>query len=79
MMLFRYFDVRWTVVRIDNDTAVVWVPYKFFIDNKVDHCGTDLLSLITYANADLTDTMKVFEQYGIRFLTLIFCTLESAI
>lgn len=24
---------------------------------------------ITYANADLTETMKVFEQYGIRFLT----------
>jgi hypothetical protein len=24
---------------------------------------------VTYANADLTDTMKVFEQYGIRFLT----------
>ena len=24
---------------------------------------------VTYANADLTDTMKVFEQYGIRLLT----------
>jgi mannose-6-phosphate isomerase-like protein (cupin superfamily) len=24
---------------------------------------------VTYANADLTDTIKVFEQYGIRFLT----------
>ena len=27
------------------------------------------LDTVTYANADLTDTMKVFEQYGIRFLT----------
>jgi quercetin dioxygenase-like cupin family protein len=24
---------------------------------------------VTYANADLTDTIKVFEQYGVRFLT----------
>lgn len=25
--------------------------------------------IVTYANADLTDTMKVLEQYGVRFLT----------
>ena len=24
---------------------------------------------VTYANADLTETIKVFEQHGIRFLT----------
>jgi hypothetical protein len=24
---------------------------------------------VTYANADLTATMKVFEQYGVRLLT----------
>ena len=34
------------LVRIDDDIAVVWVPYKFFIEDKVDHCGTDLFSLI---------------------------------
>ena len=34
------------LVRIDDDIAVVWVPYKFFIDDKVDHCGTDVFSLI---------------------------------
>ena len=27
------------------------------------------IDTVTYANADLTDTIKVFEQYGIRFLT----------
>ena len=27
------------------------------------------LDIVTYANADLTDTIKLFEQYGIRFLT----------
>jgi hypothetical protein len=34
------------LVRIDDDIAVVWSPYKYFIDNKLDHCGTDLFSLI---------------------------------
>ena len=27
------------------------------------------IDTITYANADLTDIIKVFEQYGVRFLT----------
>ena len=27
------------------------------------------LDTVTYANADLTDTIKLFEQYGVRFLT----------
>ena len=27
------------------------------------------VDIVTYANADLTDTIKVFEQYGVRFLT----------
>lgn len=34
------------LVRVDNDIAVVWVPYLFFIDGRVDHCGTDLINLI---------------------------------
>ena len=34
------------LVRIDDDIAVVWVPYTFFYDGKIDHCGTDLFSLI---------------------------------
>jgi|HubBroStandDraft_6_1064221.scaffolds.fasta_scaffold48207_2 hypothetical protein len=34
------------LVRIDNDLAVVWAPFDFLIDGKVDHCGTDLFNLI---------------------------------
>jgi hypothetical protein len=29
----------------------------------------DDADLVTYANADLTETIKVFEQYGLRFLS----------
>jgi len=27
------------LVRIDNDLAVVWAPFDFPVDGKVDHCG----------------------------------------
>jgi hypothetical protein len=34
------------LVRIDNDLAVVWAPFDFRVDGKVDHCGTDLFNLV---------------------------------
>ncbi|MGB8131974.1 MAG: nuclear transport factor 2 family protein [Candidatus Angelobacter sp.] len=34
------------LVRIDNDLAVVWAPFEFLVDRKVDHCGTDLFNLV---------------------------------
>ena len=34
------------LIRIDNDLAVVWAPFEFLIDGKVDHCGTDLFNMV---------------------------------
>lgn len=34
------------LVRIDNDLAMVWAPFDFVVDGKVDHCGTDLFNLV---------------------------------
>jgi Putative lumazine-binding len=34
------------LIRIDNDLAVVWAPFEFMVDGKVDHCGTDLFNLV---------------------------------
>jgi len=34
------------LVRIDNDLAMVWAPFEFLSDGKVDHCGTDLFNLV---------------------------------
>ena len=34
------------LVRIDNDLAMVWAPFEFLVDGKVDHCGTDLFNLV---------------------------------
>lgn len=37
--------IRDPLIRIDEDLAIVWVPYDFLIDGKVDHCGTDVVEL----------------------------------
>ncbi|KRE88611.1 hypothetical protein ASG87_08495 [Frateuria sp. Soil773] len=34
------------LVRIDDDIAIIWTPYEFLIDGKVDHCGTDIAHLV---------------------------------
>src|SRR5579863_5783105 len=48
------------LVRIDNDLAVVWAPFEFLVDGKVDHCGTDLFNLVrvdgTWIIASVADT-----------------------
>jgi hypothetical protein len=48
------------LVRIDNDLAVVWAPFDFFVDGKVDHCGTDLFNVVrvsgTWMIASVADT-----------------------
>jgi len=38
--------VHGPLVRIDHDLAVVWAPFEFLVDGKVDHCGTDLFNLV---------------------------------
>ena len=48
------------LIRIDNDLAVVWAPFDFLVDGKVDHCGTDLFNLVrvdwTWRIASVADT-----------------------
>jgi Putative lumazine-binding len=34
------------LIRIDNDLAVVWAPFDFLVDGKVDSCGIDLFNLV---------------------------------
>jgi hypothetical protein len=38
--------IQHPTVRIDNDLAVVWAPFTFLVDGKVEHCGTDLFNLV---------------------------------
>lgn len=34
------------LVRIDHDLALVWAPFEVLVDDKLDHCGTDLFTLV---------------------------------
>jgi hypothetical protein len=48
------------VVKIDHDLAMVWAPFDYLVDGKVDHCGTDLFNLVrkdgTWLIAGVADT-----------------------
>jgi hypothetical protein len=33
-------------MRVDHDLAVVWAPFEFRLNGKVDHCGTDSFNLV---------------------------------
>jgi hypothetical protein len=33
-------------ILIDNDIAVIWAPYEFFINGVIDHRGTDIVHLV---------------------------------
>lgn len=34
------------LVRIDEDLAIIWTRYDFFIDGKVAHCGVDVAEVV---------------------------------
>jgi hypothetical protein len=50
------------LIRVDNDLAVVWAPFVFLSDGKVNHCGTDLFNLVRvngkWLIASVADTGK---------------------
>jgi hypothetical protein len=50
------------LVRIDHDLAMVWARFEFLVDGKVDHCGTDLLNLVSqdgkWLIASVADTAR---------------------
>lgn len=33
-------------IRIDGELAVVWAPYKFYLGDKLSHCGVNIFHLI---------------------------------
>ncbi|WP_174279283.1 nuclear transport factor 2 family protein [Sphingomonas bacterium] len=38
-------------IEIDGDIAMVWSPYVFTVDGKLQHCGTDHFDLVREAGA----------------------------
>ena len=35
-------------IKIDGPLAMVWAPYKFYLDGKFSHCGVDCFQLVRF-------------------------------
>jgi hypothetical protein len=44
----QIYDERITfdLIRIDDDLAIAWTPYKFYIGEKFSHCGVNSFQLV---------------------------------
>jgi hypothetical protein len=40
--------ITFDAIRIDGDLGMVWAPYKFFIGDRLNHCGVDAFQLVRY-------------------------------
>lgn len=38
--------ITFDVVKIDGELATVWAPYKFYVGERLNHCGVDSFQLI---------------------------------
>jgi hypothetical protein len=38
--------ITFDVIKIDGELAMVWAPYKFYVEEKFSHCGVDSFQLI---------------------------------
>jgi hypothetical protein len=34
------------IVHVDGDVAIVWAPFEFLVDGKIDHCGRDIANMV---------------------------------
>jgi len=46
------------LVRVDHDLAIVWAPFQFFLNGKLDHCGTDIATLLLIDGKWLISTIE---------------------
>lgn len=38
--------IAFNVVKIDGELATVWAPYKFYVGDRLNHCGVDSFQLV---------------------------------
>jgi hypothetical protein len=38
--------VRDPLIRVDGNVAIIWAPFEFLLNGKVDHCGRDIVTLV---------------------------------
>jgi uncharacterized protein YacL (UPF0231 family) len=48
-------------IKLDGDMAMVWTPYKFYMDEKLSHCGVNVFMMVknnTWTILSITDTRR---------------------
>jgi hypothetical protein len=38
--------ISFDVIKVDQDLAIAWTPYKFYLGDKFSHCGVDSYQLV---------------------------------
>jgi hypothetical protein len=38
--------ITYDLIRIDDNLAIAWTPYKFYIDDQFSHCGVNSFQLV---------------------------------
>jgi hypothetical protein len=38
--------IRDAVVHVDGDVGIIWVPFEFLLNGKIDHCGRDIANVV---------------------------------
>jgi hypothetical protein len=38
--------ITFDLIKVDNDLAIAWTPYKFYLGEKFSHCGVDSYQLV---------------------------------
>lgn len=46
------------LIRVDGDVAVIWAPFEFLLDGKIDHCGRDIATLARVDGRWLVSTIE---------------------
>lgn len=38
--------ITYDLIRIDDNLAIAWTPYQFYVDDKLSHCGVNSFQLV---------------------------------
>jgi hypothetical protein len=38
--------IKFDLIKVDDDLAIAWTPYKFYLGEKFSHCGVDSYQLV---------------------------------
>jgi hypothetical protein len=40
--------IKFDIIKVDGELAMVWTPYKFYMGEKFSHCGVDCFQMVKW-------------------------------